>query len=65
MQNVMIEKLQLLIKPWKIGEPFICKCSHCGQEFLPPEDRNSDEAMAEVWQPSMKMSRKFTVRTGG
>ena len=49
MQNVMIEKPQLLIKPRNIGDPFIYKCSQCGQEFLPPEDRDSDEAIAEVW----------------
>ena len=69
MQNVMIEKPQLLIKPWikpwNIGEPFIYKCSQCGQEFLPPEDRNSDEAIAEVSHPSMNMSGKSTARTGG
>ena len=49
MQNEMIEKPQLVTKPWNIGEPFIYKCSQCGQEFLPPEDRDSDEAIAEVW----------------
>jgi hypothetical protein len=48
MQNEMIEKPQLVTKPWNIGEPFIYKCSQRGQEFLPPEDRNSDEAIAEV-----------------
>jgi hypothetical protein len=49
MQNEMIEKPQLVIKPWKIGEPFIYQCSQCGREFLPPEDRNREEAMAQVW----------------
>ncbi len=46
----MMEKPQLLIKPWKIGEPFVYRCSLCGQEFIAPEDRSAKEGMAELWE---------------
>jgi len=45
----MMEKPQLLIKPWKIGEQFVYRCSLCGQEFIAPEDRSAKEGMAELW----------------
>jgi hypothetical protein len=45
----MMEKPQLLIKPWKIGEPFVYHCSLCGQEFIAPEDRSATEGMTELW----------------
>ena len=44
-----MEKPQLLIKPWKLGEPFVYRCSLCGQEFIAPEDRSAKEGMAELW----------------
>jgi len=47
-QNKMTNKPMLVTKPGKIGEPFTYRCSECGQEFRPPEDRNPQEAMAEV-----------------
>lgn len=47
-QNKMMNKPMLVTKPWKISEPFTYGCSECGQEFRPPEDRNPQEAMAEV-----------------
>ena len=31
------------------GEALCYRCSICDQPFLPPEDRNPKEAMAEVW----------------
>lgn len=40
---------QLLINPWIRGEQVTYGCSICGQVFLPPEDRNPKEAMAELW----------------
>ena len=48
MQNIMIEKPQLEISDFRKGEPFIYRCSVCGQIFLPPEDRSPKEAMAEL-----------------
>ena len=49
MQDKTMEKPQLLIKPWKIGEQFVYQCSLCGQEFIVPEDRSPKEGMAELW----------------
>jgi rubrerythrin len=44
-----MEKPQLQIKPWKLGKPFVYRCSVCGQEFIVPEDRCPGEGMAELW----------------
>ena len=45
----MMDKPQLQIKPWKLGEAFVYRCSVCGQEFIAPEDRRPEEGMTEVW----------------
>ena len=34
MQDKMMEKPQLLIKPWKIGEPFVYRCSLAARNLL-------------------------------
>ncbi len=44
-----MEKPQLQIRPWKLGEPFVYRCSVCGQEFIAPEDRSAAEGMSELW----------------
>ena len=44
----MMDKPQLQIKPWKLGEAFVYRCSVCGQEFIAPEDRRPEEGMTEV-----------------
>ena len=44
-----MDKPQLQIKPWKLGEAFVYRCSVCGQEFIAPEDRRPEEGMAELW----------------
>lgn len=44
----MVEEPKLELSPYVRGKPIDYRCSACGQVFVPPEDRNVKEAMAEL-----------------
>jgi PAS domain-containing protein len=54
----MIEKPLLVTNEQIKGEPFTCKCSLCGQVFMPPDDGSPKEPMAELWRAFIEHVRE-------
>jgi hypothetical protein len=44
----MEEEPKLEVSPWVRGNPLSYICSACGQEFVPPEDRDAKDGMLEL-----------------
>ena len=60
MQNNMIEKPQLEISDFRKGEPFIYRCSACGQIFFPPKIGAQKKPWRNFWRPFINIARMST-----